>query len=94
MLAICTSKKDSIFFKIITGIDSFSYQSESHIPKELPYPATHIVIDNDEAGKKYGDKMNKLFGLKIITPLSKDVFEDVKRYSMEYLQIYYSLQLL
>ena len=93
MLAICTSKKDSLYFYIITGIHSFSFQSESHIPKILLYPATHIVIDNDEAGRKYGDKMSKLFGLKIVVPHLKDVFEDYKMFSLEYLQQYYINQL-
>lgn len=87
--AICTSHKDSLSFKWITGIDSYNYQSESYIPTDILENTKYVVIDNDEAGERFGKIMNEKFGLTIIRPVDKDVFEDLSNYDIELLKKHY-----
>lgn len=92
---LCTSLKDALALKFILDIETYSYQSESYIPDEILPDTTHICIDNDETGIKYGNKMKEKFGLEIITPLNKDVFDDLKEYkdNLQFIKNIYKYQL-
>lgn len=80
MKILCTSLKDALSLRFILGVETYSYQSESYIPDTILPDTTHICIDNDETGVRYGNTMKEKFGLEIIKPLNKDVFDDLKEY--------------
>ena len=93
MIALCTSLKDALSFKYITGIDAYSFQSEAYIPKELLPNTMYLVQDNDERGYVYADKIKHLFDIKVIIPINKDVFEDLKKVNINDLKEHYKKQL-
>lgn len=78
MKVLCTSYKDSVTLHFMMKWDCWNLQSESSIPNKLEEGTTHIVIDNDSTGKAYGKSIQEKFGVKIITPKHKDIFEDFK----------------
>lgn len=80
MKILCTSLKDALSLRFILNVDTYSYQSENYIPDTILEGTTHICIDNDETGIRYGNLMKEKFGLEIIKPLNKDVFDDLKQY--------------
>jgi len=76
---LCTSLKDAMVTRMITGIPTYCYQGESHIPKML-IPGTRLLVrDNDEAGLAYAEAMQDKHKLPYFTFTgAKDVFDLTK----------------
>lgn len=89
---LCTSLKDGFSLHTILGVSFGSFQSESYIPRSIPESVKYLVIDNDNAGETFGEKMREKFNLSIIRPIKKDVFEDIKNFTLDNLIQHYECQ--